>query len=67
MDQDFPLRRAGGDMENIGRCSTREDHRDWSAKEVMSAILGISSIAGLCLFFKVPQIAGVRKWQGRDR
>jgi hypothetical protein len=33
-------------------------HRGRGAKEVMSMILGISSIADLCLLFKLPQIAG---------
>ena len=54
-------------MENIGRCSMREGHRGRGVKEVMSTILGISSIADLCLLFKLPQIAGVRECQGRDR
>ena len=35
MDQDLPLRKAGGDMEYIGRCSTREGHRGRGAKEVI--------------------------------
>jgi hypothetical protein len=45
----------------------KEGHRGRGEKEVMSMILGISSIADLCLLFKLPQIAGVRIWEGRDR
>ena len=57
MDQDLNLSKAGGDMEDVGGLSTRGGLRGRGEKEVMSTILGISSIADLCLLFKLPQIA----------
>jgi hypothetical protein len=47
------LSKGKGDIENVGRLSMREGHRGRGAKEVMSAILGISSGADLCLLFQI--------------
>ena len=52
MDQDPPLSKAMGAIENVEKLSMREGHRGRSVIEIMSMILWISLTADLCLLLK---------------